>query len=174
MKKFFMFFLFVAMLLPIFSANYTDLNKNHWAYGSVQRMTKLGIFKGIVKNGQLTFQGNKSLTRYEFAVAMDRLLNNTLKVGKQLDTNNGVDLSNENFKLQSNLLDDLKNTIANLQVEVNMNKNSINKTITKVKELENRMNSQGGKKNSTLFYLSVGSFVISMISLIIVLSAPSK
>ncbi|MCD6578035.1 S-layer homology domain-containing protein [bacterium] len=173
MKKIFTVLLFIAIFIPVFSANYTDLPKNHWAYGSVQRMSKIGIFKGIVKNGQLTFQGSKSLTRYEFSVAMDRLLNNILKIGKQLDnnSNNNVDLSDENFKLQSNLLDDLKSSIANLQVEVNMNKNSINKTIIKVKELENRMNSQGGQKKNTLFYLSVGSFVISMISLIIVLSS---
>ena len=172
MKKISIVFVFILTLFVISAATYTDLPKNHWAYGSVMRMTKAGIFKGIVKNGQLTFQGNKPLTRYEFAVAMDRLLNKILKIGDTLNKDTGnIDLSSENFKLQSSLLDDLKNSIANLQVEVNMNKNSVNKTIEKVKELEDRMNSQNIKKNNTLFYLSVGSFVISMVSLILVLSS---
>lgn len=149
---------------------YTDLSKEHWAYGSVIRMTKFGLFKGIVKNGQLTFQGSKSLTRYEFSVAMDRLLNKImdLEPGEDNGTDN-IDLSDENFKLQSNLMNELKNNMNNLQVKVNMNENSIQKTYDRVKQLEEKVDSSSGNNNPTLFYLSVGSFVISVVALILAL-----
>ena len=173
MKKTIIFLILILGVCLFAEENYTDLKKDHWAYGSVIRMTKYGLFKGIVKNGQLTFQGNKSLTRYEFAVAMDRLLNRILNLdssNKTEDIDIDLDLSDETFKLQSNLLTEIKNSVANMQVQVNMNKNSINKTIEKVKELDDKFDSSSKKNNNTLLYLSVGSFVISIVSLIFALN----
>jgi uncharacterized coiled-coil protein SlyX len=171
MKKTIIFLILILGICLFAEENYTDLKKDHWAYGSVIRMTKYGLFKGIVKNGQLTFQGNKSLTRYEFAVAMDRLLNRILNLNSSNKTEDiDLDLSDETFKLQSNLLTEIKNSVANMQVQVNMNKNSINKTIEKVKELEDKFDSSSKKDNNTLLYLSVGSFIISIVSLIFALS----
>ncbi|MCK5223986.1 hypothetical protein KAR04_04390 [Candidatus Calescamantes bacterium] len=166
------FLMIVILLFAVCTAaetNYTDLSKDHWAYGSVVRMTKFGLFKGIVKNGQLTFQGSKSLSRYEFSVAMDRLLNKIMDIQPEDSSSVDIDLSDENFKLQSNLVKELKNAMNNLQVKVNMNENSIQKTHVRVKELEKKVDSSSSKNNSSLFYLSVGSFVISIVALIFAL-----
>ncbi len=145
---------------------YKDLVNTHWAYGSVLRMSEFGIFKGIVKKGELTFQGDKALTRYEFAVATDRLVNKLLHP----DQGDEIDVSDENFKLQSSLLTEMKNMMAGMQQDIMINKNSINKTIEKVKELEDRMGSKDTGQYKTLYYISIGSFIISVVALILAVS----
>lgn len=52
-------------------AEYPDVPKNHWAYEAIDRLSKAGIIEGQPGG---VYQGNKPLTRYEFAVAVARLL----------------------------------------------------------------------------------------------------
>ncbi|MBP2642963.1 MAG: S-layer protein [Firmicutes bacterium] len=44
---------------------YSDVPKEHWAYQSITKLVKAGIIEGYGDNG--TFNGNKTLTRYEMA-----------------------------------------------------------------------------------------------------------
>lgn len=48
-----------------------DVPRSHWAYREVDRLERHGLFTGY-PNG--TFSGSRALTRYEFAVALQRLL----------------------------------------------------------------------------------------------------
>ncbi|HPC24168.1 MAG TPA: S-layer homology domain-containing protein, partial [Fervidobacterium sp.] len=69
-------FLGITLLLVIvvstaFSATYKDVPANHWAYDAVEQLSKLGILSGMPDG---TFQGNQSLTRYQLAVALYRLM----------------------------------------------------------------------------------------------------
>ena len=50
---------------------FRDLDSNHWAYQAVQDLAKKGIFTGYPDQ---TFSGRRALTRYEFAMALKRLL----------------------------------------------------------------------------------------------------
>lgn len=50
---------------------FTDVPPTHWAYDAVQSLAQRGIFTGYPDN---TFQGKRALTRYEFAVALQRML----------------------------------------------------------------------------------------------------
>ena len=43
---------------------YEDLNKEHWAYSSVENLVK----KGIIKENSYKFNGEDPVSRYEFAV----------------------------------------------------------------------------------------------------------
>jgi len=52
-------------------AEYPDVPRGHWAYEALNRLSQAGIIEGL-PNG--TYAGNKSMTRYEFAVAIARLL----------------------------------------------------------------------------------------------------
>jgi len=52
-------------------AEYPDVPRGHWAYEALDRLSKAGIIEGM-PNG--TYAGGKPMTRYEFAVAIARLL----------------------------------------------------------------------------------------------------
>ncbi len=54
-------------------AAFKDLDSNHWAYQAVTELQTKGILKGYVDG---YFRGKRTLTRYEFAVALQRLLAN--------------------------------------------------------------------------------------------------
>ena len=62
----------MAFAAPIFAqSSFTDLPRDHWAYDSVYELEQLGLVVGY-PNG--TFQGKRTLTRYEFAMVIARLL----------------------------------------------------------------------------------------------------
>lgn len=50
---------------------FADVPTTHWAYDAVQSLAQKGIFTGYPDG---TFSGRRALTRYEFAVALQRLL----------------------------------------------------------------------------------------------------
>jgi hypothetical protein len=50
---------------------FADVPTTHWAYDAVQQLAQRGVFTGYPDG---TFSGKRALTRYEFAVALQRLL----------------------------------------------------------------------------------------------------
>jgi len=50
---------------------FADVPMGHWAYDAVTQLAQKGIFTGYPDG---TFQGRRALTRYEFAVALQRML----------------------------------------------------------------------------------------------------
>src|SRR3569833_3804880 len=50
---------------------FADVPQGHWAYDAVQQLAQRGIFTGYPDG---TFAGKRALTRYEFAVALQRML----------------------------------------------------------------------------------------------------
>ncbi len=50
---------------------FADTPTNHWAYDAVQDLAKRGIVIGYPDG---TYGGKRPMTRYEFAVAVDRAL----------------------------------------------------------------------------------------------------
>ncbi|MCE5315512.1 MAG: S-layer homology domain-containing protein [Armatimonadota bacterium] len=74
MKK--MTFVLVALVLvcaaPVFAQGpFTDVPTDHWAYDAVNQLQEDGILIGYPDG---TFGGKKTITRYEFAVALARLV----------------------------------------------------------------------------------------------------
>ena len=53
-------------------AEFQDVPTNHWAYASLQKLAAAGILEGYPPTGN--FIGQRPMTRYEFAVAIARLL----------------------------------------------------------------------------------------------------
>ena len=53
------------------TADYPDVPKNHWAYDAINKLSQAGIIEGRPGG---TYNGNQAMTRYEFAVAIARLL----------------------------------------------------------------------------------------------------
>ncbi len=53
------------------AAEYPDVPRGHWAYEAINKLSQAGILEGMPDG---TYMGNKAMTRYEFAVAIARLL----------------------------------------------------------------------------------------------------
>jgi hypothetical protein len=53
------------------SAEYPDVPQNHWAYATLNRLSHAGLIDGMPND---TYMGNNPMTRYEFAVAIARIL----------------------------------------------------------------------------------------------------
>ena len=52
-------------------AEYPDVPRGHWAYNAIDKLSRAGIIEGLPSGN---YAGNKPMTRYEFAVAIARLL----------------------------------------------------------------------------------------------------
>src|SRR5665811_504102 len=63
--------LVLALALPVFANPFVDVPLNHWAYDAVQSLAAKGIVIGYPDG---TFGGNRTLTRYEFAEAVARVM----------------------------------------------------------------------------------------------------
>jgi len=53
-------------------AEFQDVPRDHWAYNALQKLAAAGIVEGYPPAGD--YRGQRALTRYEFAVAIARLL----------------------------------------------------------------------------------------------------
>jgi len=62
---------------------FADVPTDHWAYDAVNELAALGIFNGYPDQ---TFGGKRALTRYEFAVALQRMLQD---VQRRIDAKGG-------------------------------------------------------------------------------------
>ncbi len=62
---------------------FQDVPLGHWAYPALQKLAAAGILEGYPPTG--TFIGQRPMTRYEFAVAIARLLNRIPAAGNDFD-----------------------------------------------------------------------------------------
>ncbi len=65
----------LVMASMAFSVTYADVSSSHWAYDSIMRLSELEILSGIPREGELYYEGNEPLLRYQTAVLMDKFLN---------------------------------------------------------------------------------------------------
>src|SRR5579862_1729905 len=95
---------------------FADVPQGHWAYDAVNELAAHGIFTGYPDQ---TFGGKRALTRYEFAVAIQRMLQD---VQHRIDaikptvppTPPGPDLSNLATKAE---VQELRDRVARLEAE---------------------------------------------------------
>ncbi|MGQ9764748.1 MAG: S-layer homology domain-containing protein [Armatimonadota bacterium] len=62
--------LLVVMAAPVFGQAFMDVPRDHWAYDAIDQLQRDGILIGYPDG---TFQGKRTLTRYEFAIAIARI-----------------------------------------------------------------------------------------------------
>lgn len=62
---------FIIFTLSYSELKYEDIDKNHWAYESVQKL----VDEGIIEEDSFRFEGNKPLSRYQFAHDLSNALN---------------------------------------------------------------------------------------------------
>lgn len=61
----------VVLPCAAFSEEFRDVPKEHWAAEAVQIMADSGVLQGYSNN---TYRGDKPVTRYELAVALERMI----------------------------------------------------------------------------------------------------
>lgn len=77
--------LMVLTAVPVFAQGaFNDVPPDHWAYDAVNMLQKDGYIIGYPDG---TFQGKRSITRYEFAVAIARIITNLPKPTIPPETN---------------------------------------------------------------------------------------
>ncbi|WP_366208659.1 YadA-like family protein [uncultured Veillonella sp.] len=79
-------------------ANFSDLPQNHWAYSYVKSLADKGLLTGY-PDGE--FKGDRTLTRYEFAAALYRAIQNGAPMDR--DMLKGIQEFNSEITLLSNL-----------------------------------------------------------------------
>lgn len=79
-------------------AEYPDVPRGHWAYEAINKLSQAGIIEGL-PNG--TYAGNKPMTRYEFAVAIARILDKMGGTGTTGPTFDPTDINNRLTALEN-------------------------------------------------------------------------
>lgn len=124
---------------------FEDLNKEHWAYKSINSLVE----RGILKENKYKFNGNEALTRYDFAENLARSIDYIdLKKANKEDLNIlealmlefsqelnkiGFDASTFNGRL-----DNINETIELLRERVNENEKTIDELKKRIETLENK------------------------------------
>lgn len=124
---------------------FEDLNKEHWAYKSINSLVE----KGIIKENRYKFNGNEPVTRYEFVEGLARSVDYMdLKKANKEDLNIlealmlefsqelnriGFDASTFNGRL-----DNMNETIELLRERVNENEKLIDELQKRIEALEDK------------------------------------
>lgn len=139
MKKLIAISFFIVSVLSYSELKYEDIDKNHWAYKSVEKL----VASGVIEEDSFRFEGNKPLTRYQFAydlsnalekIDMEKASKKELNILETLV----VDFSNELNKLGF----DTKNfdeRVENTETEIKKLKDILKKNNETIKKLEERI-----------------------------------
>ncbi len=139
MKKLLTLIFVIASVVSYGELKYEDIDKNHWAYKSVEKL----VADGVIEEDSFRFEGNKPLTRYQFAYDLNNALNkiDLEKANKKeleiLETL-VVDFSNELNKIgfDSKTFDE---RVENIENEIKTLRELINKNNETIKSLEERI-----------------------------------
>ncbi len=101
-----------------------DLSSNHWAYKAIESLIeKYGVMSGFPDK---TFRGAKSMTRYEMAAALYKVMTKTEEMiaksnrpGYGENTNNQNSVSKEDIETISLLQKEFRNELSDLKGKVN-------------------------------------------------------
>lgn len=143
--RYVMILFFILSSLSIADTKFEDLNREHWAYESINSLVE----KGIIKENRYKYDGNEPLTRYEFAEGLARSVDYIdLKKANKEDLNIlealmlefsqelnriGFDASTFNGRL-----DNMNETIELLRERVNENEQIIDELKKRIEALEDK------------------------------------
>jgi len=146
---------------------FKDVPTDHWAYDAVRELAERGMIEGYDGKASNQFKGEKTLTRYEFAQALMKMilkLEAEIGVSKatgQIDEVN-IDqvlsksqLNEKDFELLKKLVKEFQKELADMNLRVN--------------EIETKQRNMELSSPKTPFYISIGAAVLSTIALIIAL-----
>ena len=102
MKRIFSTLAVSAMLMGSVQANpFADVPSGHWAYNAINHVVQSGVMKGY-RGGM--FKGKETVTRYEMAIIISRLLNKHKGGAVSSDVRRTMDRLGEEFMDELDLI----------------------------------------------------------------------
>lgn len=129
----------IASALSYADLKYEDIDKNHWAYNSVEYL----VSEGIIEEDSFRFEGNKPLTRYQFAYDLKNALNKIdlekankkeLDILETLVVNFSNELNKIGFDAQT-----FEGRVENIEKEIKRLNDIISSNTIQIKKLEDRI-----------------------------------
>jgi hypothetical protein len=129
----------VAMVLLAFCATsafaasaYDDVPRDHWAYNALDYLTERGVLEGYPDG---FFKGDRTLTRYEFAQAVARLL----------DTIGNGDWEDQINVMAESLRAEFSDQLAELNKKIDGLSGQVSDLDSQVSDLDGKVTDQGSK-----------------------------
>lgn len=125
---------------------YEDVDKNHWAYDSINKLVE----NSIIRQDKFKFEGNKPVTRYEFAVFLANTFNkfdlekadkNELKVLRKLIRDFSKELNEMGFNGEKfdEKITKSKENIENLKEQLKVVNLKMEKIEKRIQRIENKV-----------------------------------
>ena len=133
------------------NSTFPDVQQNHWAYQAVQSLADKGLVKGY-PNGQ--FLGNRTMTRYEFATVIDRLLQTVQDMSKANTTAEPAApaVTQDDLNKIQVLTDEFKTELTGIQTDVKTAQDNIEALRQDV--LDTKDMAQSAQKTASAAYSS--------------------
>lgn len=137
---------------------FKDIPKNHWAYDAILELKQDGILIGYPGQDNTKFNGERTLTRYEFALALAKSI-------KQIEKN--IEKENKNLNIQEYLK---SQKVSDKDIELlTMLTKEFNKELQALDVRVTKLEQKNKKKDSWSLYLSLAAFFVSLAALTITL-----
>ncbi|MEW5768494.1 MAG: S-layer homology domain-containing protein [bacterium] len=159
----------VMILFPVCAGAeempFEDVPIDHWAYDAVRDLAERGVLKGYFEDGKRFYKGEKPLSKYEFAVALENLVR-ALEEEMALASHKpglktpplppGLPREEGTSSLSATDLESLKLVIEDLKAESG----------AKLAQLDERTENmaKGIKRNK---YFSIGSVILAAVALVV-------
>lgn len=144
---------------------FKDVPTDHWAYDAVRELAERGMVEGYDGKRSNRFKGNKTLSRYEFAQALMKMIQKleaeigVTKATGMIDEIN-VDevlskssLDKKDVELLKKLVKEFQKELADMNLRVN--------------EIETKQRNMEMSQPKTPLYISLGAAALSVIALIV-------
>ncbi len=146
---------------------FKDVPTDHWAYDAVRELAERGMIEGYDVKTSNQFKGDRTLSRYEFAQALMKMIQKLeAEIGVTKATGM-IDEVNVDEVLSKSSLDEkdvelLKKLVKEFQKELaDMN--------LRVNEVETKQRNMELSQPKTPLYISLGAAVLSVVALIVVI-----
>jgi len=137
---------------------FDDIPRDHWAYEAIRELTSHGIMIGYFDKPQNTFRGERSLTRYEFAYALQKAI---LKIEDDIrKEQKNVDI--EEFLRSKNVSPKDIELLSLLMQEFKKDLNDMSVRVAKLEETKKKPSS-----SKAPVYVSVAALIISVVALVL-------
>jgi hypothetical protein len=140
---------------------FDDVPKDHWAYEAIRDLTSHGIMIGYFDKPQNTFRGERNLTRYEFAYALQRGI---IRIEDDIRAEQkNVDI--EEFLRSKNVNPKDIELLSLLMQEFKKDLNDMNVRVATLEETRKKPS-----VSRTPVYLSAAALVVSIVALLLAAS----
>lgn len=138
--------IFTIFNLSYSELKYEDVNKEHWAYTSIENL----VNKGIIKENRYKFNGNEPLSRYDFAynlsqalkvVELEKASKEDLDILQALILEFSKELNKIGFdtKTYNAKIENIHETVELLRKRVDENEKIIDDLLKRVEKLEEKI-----------------------------------